>query len=92
MTKYLDHLYCYYLKSSTLKRKIASLKAFYRYLEEQNIISENPFHHKRFRFKSEKILPKTIPLMDLKNSFIIFNTNLQLLKQSTPLKKLTINN
>lgn len=52
-------------KSRTSKRKIASMKAFYTYLEEKQIISENPFRRIRMKFKEEKVLPRIIPKNDI---------------------------
>lgn len=49
-------------KQKTIKRKIASIKAFYRYLEERELLEkENPFHKIRLKFKEKSVLPKTIP-------------------------------
>lgn len=45
----------------TVKRKIASLKAFFHYMEYKELISENPFAKLDIRFREAKILPKTIP-------------------------------
>ena len=46
----------------TVKRKIASVKAFFHYLEYRDIIDINPFHKIQLRFREPLILPKTIPL------------------------------
>lgn len=46
----------------TVKRKIASVKAFFHYLEYRDIITINPFHKIQLRFREPVILPKTIPL------------------------------
>jgi Site-specific recombinase XerD len=48
-------------KSKTVKRKIASLKAFYHHLAYKDILSENPFEKLDIRFREAKLLPKTIP-------------------------------
>ncbi len=48
-------------KPKTVKRKIASLKAFFHYLEYQEQLSENPFAKLDIRFREAKLLPKTIP-------------------------------
>lgn len=39
--EYVTHLHKSY-KQKTVKRKIASIKAFYNYLEETEIIAESP--------------------------------------------------
>lgn len=49
-------------KPKTVKRKIATLKAFFHYLEYKNIIDRDPFHKVQVRFRSPVTLPKTIPL------------------------------
>ena len=48
-------------KQKTVKRKIASVKAFFRYLEDEEIIELDPFHKIKTKFKEEIVLPKIIP-------------------------------
>jgi len=54
-------------KPKTAKRKIASVKAFYRYLEYKDIILINPFNKIQVKFREPVILPKTIPLYTLEH-------------------------
>lgn len=49
-------------KPKTVKRKIASVKALFHYLEYRELIEYNPFNKIRIRFREPVILPKTIPL------------------------------
>lgn len=49
-------------KPKTVKRKIATLKAFFHYLEYKDLISVNPFNKIQVKFREPVILPKTIPL------------------------------
>lgn len=49
-------------KPKTVKRKIASLKAFFRYLDYKELVSANPFNRIQVKFREPVILPKTIPL------------------------------
>ena len=49
-------------KPKTVKRKIASVKALFHYLEYKDIIDRNPFNKIQVRFREPVILPKTIPL------------------------------
>lgn len=49
-------------KPKTVKRKIASLKSFYHYLEYRELISHNPFRRIQIKFREPAVLPKTIPL------------------------------
>ena len=66
---YIEHLTQSNIKTNTLRRKIACMKVFYNYLKYQNIIEENPFNQLRFQFRTEKVLPKTIPYDILKSIF-----------------------
>ncbi len=59
--EYIDILHNKY-KPKSVKRKIASLKAFFHYLEIEEIIETNPFHKIQVKYKEPFILPKTIPL------------------------------
>ena len=49
-------------KPKTAKRKIASVKAFFHFLEYKSIITTNPFSKINIKFQEPIILPKTIPL------------------------------
>lgn len=49
-------------KPKTVKRKIASVKALFHYLEYKDIIDRNPFNKIQVRFREPVLLPKTIPL------------------------------
>lgn len=48
-------------KPKTVKRKIASLKAFFHYMEYKDLLEENPFDKLDVHFREAKLLPKTIP-------------------------------
>lgn len=60
LNQYLVYIHKVY-KQKTIKRKIASVKAFFHYLEEEEIIEMNPFHRLKTKFKEEMVLPKIIP-------------------------------
>lgn len=49
-------------KPKSAKRKIACVKAFYRYMEIEDIIEYNPFHKIILKYKEPVTLPRTIPL------------------------------
>lgn len=49
-------------KPKTVKRKIASIKAFFHYLEYKELIDHNPFNKVQVKFREPVNLPKTIPL------------------------------
>ena len=61
LENYISKLHCTY-KPKTVKRKIASLKAFFHYLEFRDYIIHNPFNKIQVKFREPFILPKTIPL------------------------------
>ena len=52
-------------KQKTVKRKIASVKAFYNYLEQEEIFEENPLRKIRVKFKEQMTLPRIIPRRDI---------------------------
>ena len=58
---YLAHSHHTY-KPKTVKRKIASLKAFFHYLEYRDLITMNPFNKLQIKFREPVVLPKIIPL------------------------------
>ena len=60
LDQYITTLHKQY-KPRTVKRKIASIKAFFHYLEYRELIPENPFLKLDIRFREAKLLPKTIP-------------------------------
>ena len=58
-------------KPKTVKRKIASLKAFFHYLEYKEILVENPFNKLDIRFREAKLLPKTIPFYSIQQFLFV---------------------
>lgn len=56
---YLDYLHEKY-RQRTVKRKIASIKAFFNYLDYEERIESNPFNRVRVRFKEEQLLPRSV--------------------------------
>lgn len=52
-------------KQKTVKRKIASIKAFYNYLEDEEHIDANPFRRVKVKFKEDIVLPRIISREDI---------------------------
>lgn len=53
-------------KQKTIKRKIACIRAFYKYLEEEEILKEpNPFSRIKVKFRESEVLPRIIPRGDI---------------------------
>lgn len=61
LEEYLANLHQLY-KPKTVKRKVASVKSFFHYLEYKDLIDRNPFNKIQIRFREPAKLPKTIPL------------------------------
>lgn len=59
LSNYVTYLHKEY-KPKTVKRKIASIKAFFNWMEYEDIIKENPFSKINLKFHEPKVLPKTI--------------------------------
>lgn len=59
----------------TVKRKIASIKAFFRYLNYRELIDKNPFDRVHVKFREPTILPKTIPLKTVEAILSIIHTH-----------------
>jgi integrase/recombinase XerD len=53
----------------TVKRKVATLKAFFGFLEREDVIESNPFRKMEVRIKEIQRLPRTIDLADLRRLF-----------------------
>ena len=64
--EYITELHKKY-KQKTVKRKIASVKAYYNYLEDEEFIKENPFLRIKVKFKETLILPQIIPREEIEH-------------------------
>ncbi len=73
LENYIAHLHRTY-KPKTVKRKIASLKALFHYLEYKEIIERNPFSKLQIKFREPVILPKTIPLHTVEQFLAVIYT------------------
>lgn len=74
---YITQLHKQY-KQKTIKRKIASIKAFYNYLEEEELISESPFRRIKVKFKETRVLPRIIPRKDIEELLNCMYTDVDL--------------
>lgn len=70
LTNFITELHKKY-KPKSAKRKIASIKAFFVFLEYEGIISESPFAKLKIKFKEPCLLPRTIPLKTIEKIFSI---------------------
>ena len=62
------------LKDTSIRRKIITLKSFYAYLADTEIIDRSPFTRLKFRFKQERKLPKTLAVKDISKILNYFDT------------------
>ena len=53
------------LKDTSIRRKIITLKNYYNYLIDNEIIEASPFKKLKFRFKQERKLPKTLTVIEI---------------------------
>ena len=66
LCEYIEHLHRRY-KPKSAKRKVACIKAFYHYMEMEDIIEINPFHKIKVKYKEPFVLPRIIPLSDVQS-------------------------
>ncbi|MDR2600053.1 MAG: tyrosine-type recombinase/integrase [Oscillospiraceae bacterium] len=74
---YVTYLHKTY-SSRSVKRKLASLKAFFNYLEYEDIVQNNPINRIKMQFKEAHTLPRTIPLRDIQNILAVAYNNLRI--------------
>lgn len=87
LTAYIAKLHKFY-KPKSAKRKIASLKAFFAYLEYEEILLENPFSKIKVKFQEPALLPRTIATQNIQKLFeIVYQL---LTKASTDYQKRTL--
>lgn len=58
-----------HLAEKSVKRKVATLKAFLHFLEREDIVTVNPFRKMDVRIKETRRLPRAISLEDLEKLF-----------------------
>ena len=63
------------LKDASVRRKIITLKNFYGFLVENEIIEVSPFQKLKFRFKQERRLPKTLSIGEVSKLLSCFDNN-----------------
>lgn len=93
LVEYIQLLHSQY-KPKTAKRKIACIKAFYHYLEIENIIDYNPFHKILLKYKEPVTLPRTIPLEYINNilrySYDFYNASLSKYQKEIRLRNIAV--
>lgn len=64
-------------KPRSVKRKIASTRAFFQFLEDEEILEFNPFQMIRIKIQEPKVLPRTIPLRVIESMLRDAHTQLE---------------
>lgn len=78
-------------KPKTIKRKLATLKAFMNHLEYEDIITVNPFNKLRLSIKEGKQLPKTIDIKNIKKLFYyLYNKKKKLVQKKNSSYKILV--
>ena len=64
------------LSDSSIRRKIVTLKNFYNYLLDIEVIEFSPFKKLKFKFKQERKLPKTLSIPEISKILKCFDIDL----------------
>jgi integrase/recombinase XerD len=65
---FIEHLFST-LMAKSVKRKFATLKALFRYLEREGMLASSPFRQMDIRIREPRRLPRTVPFSMLKRLF-----------------------
>jgi len=63
------------LKDTSIRRKIITLKNFYGFLLDNDVINDSPFKKLKFKFKHERVLPKTLPVSEINKLLKCFDVD-----------------
>lgn len=86
LTDYITDLHKKY-KPKSVKRKIASLKAFFTFLEYEELLPANPFSKIKVKFREPLLLPRTITTQNLQKLFQTAYRNMETSARSEYQKK-----
>ena len=67
------------LKDTSIRRKIITLKIFYEYLIDRDLIAISTFAKLKFKFKQEQRLPKTLSVAEVSRILDCFNIDIDTL-------------
>lgn len=68
LQRFIQHLFSG-LAAKSVKRKVATLRALFHYLEHEQMVESSPFRRMDVRIREPKRLPRTIPLGTLERLF-----------------------
>ncbi len=82
LKKFHNYLIEQELAPSSIKRKLACIRAMFKWLELEEVIEINPFHKFRANIKSAKRLPKNVPANEINSMIVQAKNELGLHKQA----------
>lgn len=62
LRNYLEALQRRGLEGSTIRRRLATIRVFYRFLEAEQILPDSPANRLRYRFRTCRKLPRVMPI------------------------------
>jgi integrase/recombinase XerD len=72
------------LSSTSIRRKLITLKVFYKYLYKKGIIDKYPLENTGYRFKTPQLLPRVIPKNDIFNILIEARNSVANFRKNNP--------
>lgn len=85
ISAYIAQLHSIY-KPRTIKRKIASVKAFCHYLNDETLMLEDPFYNFRIKIQQPKSLPRIIPTSIIHKMLVEAYKDIEIAKNSIQLR------
>lgn len=90
LTKFHNYLIEQELSPASIKRKLACIRAMFKWLELEEVIEINPFHKFRANIKSARRLPRNVPANEINSMIMQAKNELGLSRQQHySLRKLT---
>ena len=84
---YIDSLRRRGLESTTLKRKIASLRGLYSYLKEEDLVKESPLGKLNYRFRTKRRLPRILTSIEVEKLLTSLSEQLGKKSQDTDIAR-----
>lgn len=70
LARFFDALVELELSPATIKRKLACVRAMFKWLEQEEMIEINPFHKFRTNMKAARRLPKNVPAKEISSMIL----------------------
>lgn len=83
LNQFVDHLFTKGLSQATVKRKLACLKSFFKWLENEEAIRDSPFRRFELKIRLPQKLPRNLSSQELNRLLISARKNLRLSKHAS---------